>query len=217
MRGNRIVLGILAGLLLIQGGGGCASLRRLNVNRDLRPCSDGFAPTADGWMLGIRHYHPVEPDPDKLPVVLCHGLGLNGTFWTITGNHLPSQLVDRGYEVFVVDMRGSGASYRDGTIGWVNSGLRQTVIPEVGNDEWNMDDQAIYDVPAILDYVAQKTGSDQVNWVGHSLGGMLMFAFLERSDQCIGSRTSWRWAAPPVWRRLPKRSECCEPIGACAR
>ena len=36
-----------------------------------------------------------------------------------------------------------------------------------------------YDVPAILDYVRRETGHDRVNWVGHSMGGMLMFAFLE--------------------------------------
>src|SRR5690606_27642644 len=107
----------------------------------------------------------------------------NGTFWTITEDHLPSKLIDRGYDVFVVDMRGSGASYRDGTVGWVNAGLRQTFIPEIGNDEWTMDDQALYDVPAILDLVQRETGNSRVNWIGHSLGGMLMFAFLERSDQ----------------------------------
>lgn len=182
MRRDRIVLALVASCVLAVGGLGCASLRRLNLNRDLRPCSDGFARTADGWMLGVRHYHPIDPKPGTLPVVLCHGLGLNGTFWTITDDHLPSQLAGRGYEVFVVDLRGSGASYRDGTLGWVNAGLRQTIIPEYGNDEWSMDDQAFYDVPAILDYVRSQTGDDRVNWVGHSLGGMLMFAFLEQSE-----------------------------------
>ncbi|WP_233578814.1 alpha/beta fold hydrolase [Tautonia sociabilis] len=176
-------MALVAACALTLGISGCASLRRMNINRDLRPCDDGFARTADGWWLGIRHYRPVEPDPDKLPVVLCHGLGLNGTFWTITHDHLPSQLVAQGYEVFVVDLRGSGASYRDGGIGWVNAALRQTVIPEIGNDEWTMDDQALYDVPAILEYVREQTGEERVNWIGHSLGGMLMFAFLERSDQ----------------------------------
>ena len=57
--------------------------------------------TDDGWRLGIRQFIPREPDPDKLPVVLCHGLGLNGTFWTITDDHLPGQLAARGYEVFI--------------------------------------------------------------------------------------------------------------------
>ena len=36
-----------------------------------------------------------------------------------------------------------------------------------------------YDVPAILDYVRRETGHDRVNWVGHSMGGMLMFPYLE--------------------------------------
>ena len=42
---------------------------------------------------------------------------------------------------------------------------------------------AFYDVPAVLDYVQRQTGRDQVNWVGHSLGGMLIFPFLELSPQ----------------------------------
>ncbi|WP_435009023.1 alpha/beta fold hydrolase [Tundrisphaera lichenicola] len=162
---------------------GCASMRRHAPSPDLRPSDGGFAPTRDGWMLGIRHIRPAVPDPSKLPVVLCHGLGLNGTFWTITDDHLPGQLAARGYEVFVVDMRGSGASFRVGLPGKINGILRQTPIRDVGGRDWNVDDQAKYDVPAILDYVRQETGSDRVNWIGHSLGGMLMFPFLELSPE----------------------------------
>ena len=35
---------------------------------------------SDGWRLGVRHYQPDDPDTGKLPVILCHGLGLNATF-----------------------------------------------------------------------------------------------------------------------------------------
>jgi pimeloyl-ACP methyl ester carboxylesterase len=45
-----------------------------------------------------------------------------------------------------------------------------------------MDDQAKIDVPAILDYVREETGAERVNWVGHSLGGMLMLAHLETTE-----------------------------------
>ena len=69
MRRDRVVMVVVAGCLLLSGGPGCASMRRLNLNRDLRPCSDGFAETADGWRLGVRHYRPIRPDPRKLPVV----------------------------------------------------------------------------------------------------------------------------------------------------
>ena len=53
---------------------GCACVRQFCPDRDLRPCEDGYAETADGWLLGIKRYRPEQPDPGKLPVVLCHGL-----------------------------------------------------------------------------------------------------------------------------------------------
>ena len=172
---------VLASVLL--GGPGCASMRLNAPSVDLRPCNEGFAATKDGWMLGIRRIRPAQPDPGKLPVVLCHGLGLNGTFWTITDDHLPGQLAAKGYEVFIVDMRGSGASHRVGLPGRINKVLRQTPFREVGARDWTVDDEAKYDVPAILEYVRNETGSSRINWVGHSLGGMLMFPFLEFSPE----------------------------------
>lgn len=170
---------VLMGMLALLGLPGCAVFRNHAQDVCLRPCTDGFAETKDGWKLGIKHFRPDRPDPGKRPVVLCHGLGLNGTFWTLTENHLPYQLASRGYDVFVVDMRGSGASRRTGRVGKVNSLLRHTPFLEVGEDDWGVDHESFYDVPAILDYVERETGHRSVNWVGHSLGGMLMFPYLE--------------------------------------
>jgi pimeloyl-ACP methyl ester carboxylesterase len=128
----------------------------------------------------MRCVRPARPDPTKLPVVLCHGLGLNATFWTINdNNHMAEQLASRGYIVYLPDMRGSGASQRLGAVGKINSVLRQTPLLEIGDGQWSVDDQIRYDVPAILEYIKRDSGIDRVNWVGHSLGGMLMFAFLE--------------------------------------
>ena len=67
-------------------------------------------------------------DPDKLPVILCHGLGLNATFWTITDHHLPVQLTARGYEVYVFDIRGSGENARPGRHDRINRLLNAVVI-----------------------------------------------------------------------------------------
>src|SRR4051812_49537745 len=135
--------------LLCAGVAGCATMRRKAPTPDLRPCTDGYAYTADGWRLGVRHLRPDRPDPDKLPVVLCHGLGLNGTFWTITDpkSYLPAQLLARGYEVFIFDFRGSGESARVGAVGEINARLRQTFLLEIGERRWNVDEIARYDVP----------------------------------------------------------------------
>jgi len=154
-------------------------MRRNAPSPDLRPCTDGFAYTEDGWRLGVRHYRPENPEPGKLPVVLCHGLGLNATFWTITDSHLPSQLAARGYDVYVFDIRGSGENAHLGRCDRINRHLRQTFLKERGERSWTVDDLVKYDVPAILDYVKSETGHDRVNWVGHSLGGMLIFPYLE--------------------------------------
>ncbi len=162
---------------------GCASMRRNAPSPDLRPCTDGYAYTEDGWRLGVRHYVPASPDPGKLPVVLCHGLGLNATFWTITDNHLPAQLAARGYEVYVFDIRGSGENAKVGRSDRVNRILRQTFLCERAESRWTVDDIVKYDVPAILNYVQRDTGRNRVNWIGHSLGGMLVFTYLETSPQ----------------------------------
>jgi pimeloyl-ACP methyl ester carboxylesterase len=158
-------------------------MRRDAPSPDLRPCTDGFAYTQDGWRLGIRHYRPSHPDPGKLPVILCHGLGLNATFWTITDNHLPAQLAERGYEVYVFDLRASGENARVGRNDRINTFLRGTPFRERGESAWTVDDLVRFDVPAVLDYVQRETGQSRVNWIGHSLGGMMMFPFLELSPE----------------------------------
>jgi pimeloyl-ACP methyl ester carboxylesterase len=178
---GRWIVRLLSVVALAATMPGCATMRRNAVTPDLRPCSDDYVYTSDGWRLGIRRIRPETLDPSRLPVVLCHGLGLNGTFWTITDNHLPAQLAAHGFDVFIFDFRGSGESSRVGWAGRINDRARQTFLREWGEANWTVDDLVRYDVPAVLDYVKQTTGHDRVNWVGHSLGGMLMFPYLELS------------------------------------
>lgn len=194
--------------LLCAGIPGCASVRRQASSPDLRPCTDGYAYTADGWRLGVRHYRPPHPDPNKLPVILCHGLGLNATFWTITDNHLPAELTSHGYHVYVFDNRGSGENAHLGRCDRVNKLIRETPLRERGERDWNVDDLVRYDVPAILDYVRRETGHDRVNWVGHSLGGMLIVPYLEldpkadRIANFVGMGSTIIQAETPQWDML---------------
>jgi pimeloyl-ACP methyl ester carboxylesterase len=116
-------------------------------------------------------------------VILCHGLGLNATFWTITDDNLPSQLAAAGYEVFLFDLRGSGENARPGSGERINRFLRETPFREYGESTWTVDDVVHHDMPAILDHVEKQTGRGQVNWIGHSLGGMVMFPFQQLDDR----------------------------------
>ena len=126
-----------------------------------------FATTSDGWKVALHRYLPSKDVPGRRPVVLCHGLGANRHNFDLgRGPSLARYLRDQDYDVWVLELRGGGKSSRPR---WFNE-YEYT---------WTFDDFAERDIPAALDLVRKKTGFAQVNWVGHSMGGLLMYAYLQ--------------------------------------
>ena len=116
--------------------------------------------TADGWELAVAHFRPREPKEGRLPVVLCHGLSVNGLNMMLPGEHsLATYLRARGHEVFVCDLRGSGGS---------------RAVPALGSlREIDFDRHLFFDAPAILAKALEVSGAPRAFWVGHSMGGLL--------------------------------------------
>lgn len=113
--------------------------------------------TADGWSLSVWERKP-QTVRFAQPVVLCHGLGNNHAIFEFRGaSHFAKALADAGFHVFSMDCRGAGRS----------------VPPDPAFVEATIDDYVDLDVPAVLDFVRQRTGQPQVAWVGHSLGGII--------------------------------------------
>lgn len=124
-----------------------------------------WARTRDGWWLALHRYAP-EPGNHRTPVVLCHGMSSNR--WDMDGPgqiSLARYLYDRGYDVWVAELRGAGRSMRPT---WWN-GKRYN---------WSFEDYVYHDAPALLRVVLRETGAEQVHWVGHSMGGMIAYAIL---------------------------------------
>jgi len=48
---------------------------------------------------------------------------------------------------------------------------------------WTIDDHILKDAPAIMNYVKKQSGFEKVYWIGHSMGGIIMFGYLERVSQ----------------------------------
>ncbi len=150
--------------------------------------------TDDGWSLHILHYAPVRVDPNRAPVILCHGLSHNNTFWDLTeSTSLAKYLQGSGFDVWSVSLRGSGQSTKP-TLSEIRRLFRlnisslnpQGVIsrqPGLLRLNWTVDDHINHDIPAILSYVTGRTKSPQVIWVGHSLGAMIMYAYLTTHPQ----------------------------------
>jgi pimeloyl-ACP methyl ester carboxylesterase len=124
------------------------------------------ARTADGVRLAIKRFAP-RTLPSRGAVVLQHGLGSNGLAFTLPGVSLAEHLSELGFDCFVPELRGAGASERP-------------------RASYGLDEYLEQDIPAILDTVLEASGHAHAHWIGHSMGGILMWMYgSERPDARI--------------------------------
>jgi pimeloyl-ACP methyl ester carboxylesterase len=126
--------------------------------------------TEDGWKLAVHHYVPRDKSAGY-PVILCHGLSSNRFSFDLPGcPSLAEYLRAQGRDVWVPELRGSGLS--DGP------GLFFSDVPY----SWDFDDHLRGDVPVILNLVLSRTSASKAHWIGHSMGGLLILAYLAKQD-----------------------------------
>ncbi|MDP2608687.1 MULTISPECIES: alpha/beta fold hydrolase [unclassified Oceanobacter] len=129
--------------------------------------------------VAVTHLSPgsyeTSPDRDgrRPPVVLLHGSFTNRSFWlTADGDGLAAWLVRQGFDVWLMEQRGHGLSPRN--IEYTDNTAQQ---------------YACYDVPAVNDFVCEKTG-EYPAWIGHSLGGVVLATAIAAAklhpDNCAG-------------------------------
>ena len=154
---------ILASLILLQS----ACLWRPLLARPSLQDELVYTVTGDGWKIAMHHYRPAPGiEPQKIPVVICHGISANERMWSLEkGRSFPRYLADRGWDVWAIDLRGVGDSEKPW---WING----------KNYDYPFDAYVTQDVPAVISEVLKRTGAQKVNWVGHSLGGMIIYAHI---------------------------------------
>lgn len=135
----------------------------MKAGRATRANEVHFASTPDGWRLALHRHRPAEIRA-RGAVLLCAGYGCNRHFLDYDEHYsLAGYLCRRGFDVWVVELRGRGFSHP----------TRACRRPGA----WTFDDLACTDVPALVTYVARTTGH-HVAWVGHSMGGLALYACL---------------------------------------
>ncbi len=156
-----------------------------------------YTQTEDNLSLALRRYQPQKLNAEKNPVILCHGLSYNLMFWDLHESvSLPRYLAQNGYDVWSLSLRGAAPSTQP-----VASALRKLGhfnldaeaskrvldrIRHIALIDWSVDDHIRYDVPAAIRFVKEQTNFPRVHWIGHSMGGMVMFGFLQ-TDQARGA------------------------------
>ena len=117
--------------------------------------------TKDGFVLSLHRTKPKSNIKQKTPIVLCHGIITNHYFMDLDNKHsLANYLAEKGFDVFNLSLRGTHSSKN----------------PK-GEVDHSIDD-FIEDIDLVVTEVCKITSSKQVDWVGHSMGAMILYCFL---------------------------------------
>lgn len=150
------------------GGVGCTFPYYLYRVKDR--CDNHYlVETEDGWKIALHNYRPLQIIHDY-PVIVCHGLGSNKFSWDLGEKSIARFLKSRGFDVWLIDLRGSGGSTKPSPFNRYRY-------------DYNFDRYVFYDVKTAIKFVKEKTGSPKVFWVGHSMGGMVIYAYMARVEK----------------------------------
>lgn len=131
-----------------------------------------FGTTRDGWRIALIRYRPEKPAAHP-PVLLVHGLAANRYNLDFTDDvSLARHLCARGFDVWLVELRGRGFSLRPRLF----SGLRY---------DWSFDDYAERDLPCAADVVMRVTGAGRLHLVGFSTGALACYAWLSDPHRSV--------------------------------
>lgn len=149
-------------------------------------------PCADGVRVAVKRFLPA-PGAEKrrLPVLCVPGLGADSSNFDAPDPYgLAPWLAGHGFDTWAIDLRGTGQSkvpYRR----WVGV---------------TFDDFVGLDLVAAVNHLCAKTGAPGVMLVGHSMGGLALYAMLARQEAArvrAGVTLGSPLGFPQGWEAMP--------------
>ena len=109
------------------------------------------------------HLKRIFNNPQGVPVFMMHGSIENGKiFYSQSLKGLAPYLAQRGFDVFIADLRGKGES----------------TPPVSRKSTYNQTTTLKEDIPLFLSKIRQIKGCQPMHWLAHSWGGVLLLSYL---------------------------------------
>uniref|UniRef100_A0A182JI73 AB hydrolase-1 domain-containing protein n=1 Tax=Anopheles atroparvus TaxID=41427 RepID=A0A182JI73_ANOAO len=148
--------------------------------------------TGDGYILSLIRI----PSRNLLakrspPILLVHGLFASSADFLIIGpnNSLAYLLADRGYDVWLVDLRGNRYSHH-------HEHLRSD-SKEYWDFSWH--EMGYYDLPATVDRILELTHSKRLYYIGYSQGTTAFFVMVTTRPEYNGKIARMYALAPAAY------------------
>jgi pimeloyl-ACP methyl ester carboxylesterase len=142
--------------------------------------------TEDGWRLIVTRYKPVRQTFKQplfgQPILMVHGFTQNRHTWS--AGEFVKNLLYFGVDVHILELRGHGKS----SIRLQEELLAKEdrPLPEDINFDWDIDSYFLFDVPAAIKAVKEKTKQAKIFYCGHSMGGMIAYGYAGLHDDLRG-------------------------------
>ncbi|XP_004632171.2 lipase member K [Octodon degus] len=149
--------------------------------------------TKDGYILGTYRIpygrRCLEKTAPKPVVYLQHGLVASASDWicNLPNSSLAFMLADDCYDVWMGNSRGNTWS------------RKHVTLSPTSAEFWafSLDEMAKYDLPATVDFIIEKTGQEQLYYVGHSQGTTIAFIAFSTNPE-LAKRIKIFFALAPV-------------------